>query len=78
LPHGEAGWLVEVILPTARGELDSRFFAVGVESGKEAEEAVLVFPGLLRTDTRIARRRLFPKELSRLKLRSEGVRPYRL
>ncbi len=74
----ETGWLVEVILPTLHSEPDSRFFAVGVESGVEAEESVLAFPGLLRTDTRVARRRLSRSELSRLKLRPQAVRPYSL
>jgi hypothetical protein len=77
-PMAEAGWLVEVILPTVGSEPDSRFFAVGVESGDEAEKAVLAFPGLLTSDTRIARRRLSPMELSSLKLRLQAVRPYSL
>jgi hypothetical protein len=72
----KAGWLVEVILPTMNNEPDSRFLAVGVESAVEAEEAVLLFPGLLRTDVRIARRQLSSAEIASLNLRPGAVRPY--
>ena len=69
------GWLVEVCLISER-EGDLRFFAVGLQSVSEAEEAILRFPGLLREDKRSARRRLAEQEITFLGLREGGVRPY--
>ncbi|RZN13886.1 hypothetical protein CWO90_44015 [Bradyrhizobium sp. Leo121] len=69
------GWLVEVHLVGER-ESDPRFFAVGTHDAGEAEEAILRFPGLVREDKRIARRRLTDEEIACLGLRAGGVRPY--
>ena len=74
-PEGAAGgWVVEVIMPER--PLDRRFFAVGTVLAADAEEAVLLYPGVLRSDQRIAKRRLSSVELSYLKLRIAAVRPY--
>jgi len=69
------GWLVEVHLIGERAS-DPRFFAVGKREAREAEEAILRYPGLVREDKRIARRRLSDKEIACLGLRADGVRPY--
>ena len=69
------GWLVEVHLIPER-EPDPRFFAVGTHDAGEAEEAILRFPGIVREDKRIARRRLSDKEIACLGLRADAVRPY--
>ncbi len=69
------GWLVEVHLIGGRAS-DPRFFAVGIREAREAEEEILRYPGLVREDKRIARRRLSDKEIARLGLRADGVRPY--
>lgn len=75
-PEGAAacGWVVEVIMP--EWPLDRRFFAVGTELAANAEESVLLYPGIFRSDQRIAKRRLSSVELSYLKLRIAAVRPY--
>jgi len=74
-PEGAAGcgWVVEVIMP--EWALDRRFFAVGLENAADAEEAVLHYPGILRSDQRRATRRLSLTELSDLKVRIGGIRP---
>ena len=69
------GWLVEVHLVPER-ESDARFFAVGTHEADDAEEAILRYPGIVREDKRIARRRLSDKEIACLGLRADGVRPY--
>jgi hypothetical protein len=71
----ECGWLVEVYLIQER-ESDPRFFAVGTHEAGDAEEAILRYPGIVREDKRIARRRLSDKEIVCLRLRPDGVRPY--
>jgi hypothetical protein len=71
------GWLVEIVLISER-ESDSRFFAVGVLDGYDAEEAILRYPGIIREDMRKARRRLSDAEIASLELREGGMRPYRL
>jgi hypothetical protein len=71
-----SGWVVEVLLMPAGHSPDSRFFAVGTPHAAEAAEAVLRYPGLMRSDRRIARRPLSPAELSELRLRTGAVRPY--
>ena len=68
------GWVVEVIMP--EWPLDRRFFAVGTELAENAEESVLLYPGIFRSDQRIAKRRLSSVKLSYLKLRIAAVRPY--
>lgn len=70
------GWLVEVRLTIDEGP-GFRFFAVGMPSREEAEEAILRFPGIFRDDTRKARRQLSAEEIVRLRLRAHAVRPYR-
>lgn len=77
--HGkvaEGGWLVEVRL-TIDEEPGFRFFAVGVVCPREAEEAILRYPGIFRDDARKVRRQLSADEIARLQLRVHGVRPYR-
>jgi hypothetical protein len=76
VPEGVAtsGWVVEVIMP--EWALDRRYFAVGTELAADAEESVLLYPGILRSDRRIATRRLSLDELSGLRLRVAAVRPY--
>ena len=69
------GWLVEVSLISERAP-DLRFFAVGMETASDAEEAILRFPGLVRKDKRSARRRLSGQEIACLGLRAGAVRPY--
>jgi hypothetical protein len=69
------GWLVEVSLVSERA-LDLRFFAVGTRDAHEAEEAILRYPGLVREDTRSARRPLSQREIAWLGLRAGAVRPY--
>ena len=69
------GWLVEVNLVSERA-LDLRFFAVGTRDAHEAEEAILRYPGLVREDTRSARRPLSQREIAWLGLRAGAVRPY--
>lgn len=71
----KCGWLVEVHLIPER-KPDPRFFAVGIHEPGDAEEAILRYPGLVREDKRIARRRLSDSEIARLRLREDGVRPY--
>jgi hypothetical protein len=75
-PEGIAacGWVVEVIMP--EWALDRRFFAVGTELAADAEESVLLYPGILPSDQRTARRCLSLTELSDLRLRVAAVRPY--
>jgi len=68
------GWVVEVIMP--EWPLDRRLFAVGVELAADAEESVLLYPGVLRSDQRVARRRLSSAELSDLRLRVAAVRSF--
>ena len=72
-----SGWLVEVRLTIDEG-LGFRFFAVGMPSREEAEEAILRFPGIFRDDVRTALRHLSSEEIARLELRGHGVRPYRI
>lgn len=72
----QSGWVVEVVVTIADDRPESRFFAVGSRKAAEAEEAVLRFPGIVRQDRRIARRRLSAIELRHLALRAQGVRPY--
>ena len=67
------GWVVEVIMP--EWPLDRRLFAVGMELAADAEESVLLYPGVSRSDQRVARRRLSSAELSNLRLRVAAVRP---
>lgn len=76
VPEGAAscGWVVEVIMP--EWPLDRRFFAVGTELAANAEESVLLYLGILRSDQRIAKRRLSSVELSDLRLRVAAVRPH--
>lgn len=69
------GWLVEVQL-ISDGQPDPRFFAVGRHEVREAEEAILSYPGIIQEDSRHARRRLSDLEITHLKLRDGGVRPY--
>jgi hypothetical protein len=71
------GWLVEIVLVSER-EPDSRFFAVGTLDARDAEEATLRFPGIIREDERSARRRLSDAEIAFLKLREGGVKAYPL
>jgi len=70
------GWIVEVVLTPPVGWPGPRFFAVGMETASEAEEAVLRFPGLTREDVRIARRRLSEAELLAIGLGHQAVRPF--
>jgi hypothetical protein len=71
----ECGWLVEIYLVLER-KSDSRLFAVGTREAGDAEEAILRYPGIIREDKRIARRRLSDTEIAGLRLREDGVRPY--
>ena len=73
----ESGWLIEVKLTIDEGP-GFRFFAVGTACPREAEEALLRFPGVFRDDTRKVRRQLSGAEIARLELRAHGVRPYRV
>ena len=68
------GWVVEVAMP--EWPADRRLFAVGMELAADAEEFVLLYPGILRSDQRVAKRRLSPVELSHLKLRIAAVRSF--
>jgi len=68
------GWVVEVIMPER--SLDRRLFAVGTELAENAEELVLLCPGILRSDQRIAKRLLSSVELFDLRLKIAGVRSY--
>ena len=70
----QCGWLVEVRL--AEREADPRFFAVGTLEAGDAEEAILRYPGIVREDKRTALRPLSDKEIARLRLRTDSVRPY--
>src|SRR5262249_42881269 len=71
----KCGWLVEVRLMPER-EPDPRFFAVGTLEISDAEEAILRYPGIVREDRRTARRPLSDKEIVRLRLGVDSVRPY--
>jgi hypothetical protein len=71
------GWLVEVRLTIDKGP-GFRFFAVGTSDPKQAEEAILRFPGIIRADARLALRPLSGEEIARLQLRAQGVRPFRI
>ena len=73
LERAAAGWIVKVMMP--EWPLDQRFFAVGTELAADAEESVLLYPGILPSDQRIAMRRLSSAELSNLKLRVAAVCP---
>jgi hypothetical protein len=68
------GWLVELRL--AEREADPRYFAVGTLEIRDAEEAILRYPGIVRHDKRNALRALSDEEIVRLGLRTDGVRPY--
>jgi hypothetical protein len=71
-----SGWVVEADLAKS-GELpDRRYFAVGLATAEEAVDAVLIYPGMLREDRRVAIRPLSPEEISSLKVRPHAVRPY--
>jgi hypothetical protein len=56
--------------------IDRRFFAVGTELAENAEELVLLYPGILRSNQRIAKRLLSSVELFDLTLKIAAVRPY--
>ena len=70
----QSGWLVELRL--AEREADPRFFAVGTREVGDAEEAILRYPGIVPEDKRTALRPLSDKEIARLRLRTDSVRPY--
>jgi hypothetical protein len=72
----EQGWLVEVVLTSPNSQAEAVFFAVAELTATEAENAVLRYPGILPSDTRIARRGLLAAEISSLRLRPGGARPY--
>ena len=69
------GWLIEVHLMPER-EPNPRFFAVGTIEIREAEEAILRYPGIVREDRRTALRPLSDKEIACLRLGADSVRPY--
>jgi len=71
----KGGWLVEIVL-IPEGKTDPRFFAVGMAEARDAEEAILRYPGIVRQDERNVRRRLSDAEIAFLKLRESGVKPY--
>ena len=68
------GWLVELRLTERKA--DPRYFAVGTLEMRDAEEAILRYPGIVREDRRTALRRLSGKEIACLRLRRDSVRPY--
>src|SRR5581483_7120166 len=72
----KCAWLVEIHLMISERESDTRFFAVGAQEARDAEEAILRYPGIVQDDKRNARRRLSHVEIASLKLRVGGVRPY--
>jgi hypothetical protein len=72
----KCGWLVELHLMISGCEVATRFFAVGARQPRDAEEAILRYPGIVREDKRDARRRLSDVEIASLQLREGGVRPY--
>lgn len=80
LPRDTAatGWLVEIVLTVSPHGPESRYFAVGRGLAREAEQAVVDFPGILPEDRRIALRRLSLDELRSVGLRAGAVRPFRL
>jgi uncharacterized protein YecT (DUF1311 family) len=67
----KCGWLVEICLTSER-KSDSRFFAVGTQEARDAEELILRYPGIIREDERNARRRLSKDEIAWLQLREGG------
>ena len=71
----EHGWVVEAVLEIG-SETETVFFAVAENTASEAERAVLRYPGILPSDVRVARQVLLAAEISALKLRPGGVRPY--
>ena len=70
-----AGWLVELNLAFAGNSVERRYFAVGLERASDAEEAVLRYPVITRSDPRSARRPLTPVELEHLALKRDTIRP---
>jgi hypothetical protein len=72
----KCAWLVEIHLMISESQSDTRFFAVGAHEARDAEEAILRYPGIVQDDKRNARRRLSDVEIVSLKLREGGVRPY--
>lgn len=73
----KAGWIV-IVSVRLGGSSEDRPFAVGALSQRQAEEDVLRFPGLIRTDPRTAQRPLTAIEIEALRLRHGAVRPYDL
>ena len=72
----KCAWLVEIHLMISERESDTRFFAVGAHEPRDAEEAILRYPGIVQDDKRNAQRRLSDVEIASLGLREGGVRPY--
>src|ERR1700759_3535238 len=69
------GWFVEVTL-TSDSEIETVFFAVGVDAASDAEAAVLRYPGIQPRDGRIAKRKLSSDEINPLKLWRGAARPF--
>ncbi|MBH5384757.1 hypothetical protein [Bradyrhizobium diversitatis] len=70
-----SGWVVVVTI-TVDTKTDAVFFAVAAQSADEAEKAILRYPGILPSDARSALRQLSSSEISHLKLKPGGTRPY--
>jgi hypothetical protein len=71
-----SGWVVEVVMTISCRSSESRFFAVQALSAKQAIEAVLIYPGIERSDQRFANRSLSAAEISLFELRPGAVHPY--
>jgi len=71
----EHGWVVDVVL-AMDGQTETVFFAVAEHTASEAESAVLRYPGILPSDARTGRRGPLAVEISNLKLKPGGVRPF--
>src|SRR5215469_17042523 len=71
-PRGLAtcGWVVEAVMAES-----SQILCVGTEHAADAEAFVLLHPGILPSDQRIARRHLSSAELCDLNLKTGAVRP---
>lgn len=71
----DAGWLVGVKLD-GDGFKEERLFAVGYENAKQAEQAVVDFPGLCSADECRTLRPLALQEIRGLQLQRGGIRPF--
>jgi hypothetical protein len=70
------GWMVKVISHGPPLPSSERWFAVGYDTGRDAETAVRLYLGIEKKDAISAHRQLSPGVVTSLKLRIGEVRRY--